>query len=265
MEIRSAEALREVLSQPLPTAVVEGAFARAPEVRCYLGPCSLGQVLRWSLGPAALAWRDGVVRHDPHAAAHARLQAVCLAEPQGTPLFAGDGRQLLESLPAGVVDRLLYASDRATGYAPPAESETHADLSLAYAVRPARCVAGLFPQAPEAALFVHAYDLATLAAVEEAALAAVPGGAVRLDLLAWPTLLAATVRAGAAPDDPLILDESLARQLPHGAARAIVETADILAEMGGPAAAVRFLRSPEPRGLDDPGAVAPAAHGPLPQ
>lgn len=265
MDIRSAEALREVLSRPLPTAAVEGAFARAPEVRCYLGPCSLGQVLRWSLGPAALAWRDGVVRHDPHAAAQARLEAVCLADPQGTPLFAGDGRQLLESLPAGVVDRLLFASDRATGYLPPAALEPRDSLAEAYAARPARRVAGLFPQAPEAALFVHAYDLATLAAVEEAAVAAVPGGAVRLDLLAWPTLLAATVRAGAAPDDPPLLDEALARQLPYGAARAIVETADLLAEMGGPAAAVRFLGPPEHDGLDGPGVVAPAAHGQLPQ
>lgn len=266
-EVTSREELRELLQRPQPTAFVEGLFARAPQVRTHLGPCTLGQVCGWAVSPTALAWRDGVVHHDPAAAVRLRLQAVVWSDPDGTPLFAGDGLKLLQQLPAGVIDRLVYAADRAAGYAPGASLspvESGPDLLAGYATG-SRLISGLLPLAPEAEFHLHAYDFATFAAAEDRATVTVPGGELRLEVLAFPTLLAASLRCGPDPDSPRLVDEALARELPYGTARALVEAADDLSEIGGPELALRFLDHPAGPGLDGPGALAAATDGAVSQ
>lgn len=263
--VESAAALAEILARPLPVAVVEGVFGRAPAARCYLAGCRLGQVCRWALGPAAVRWEADGVRWDSQAATLARLRAVLLRDPDGTPLSTGHGDDLLTTLPAGLIDRLAYASDRAGGYQPPQPLETvEDDWPAAYASTRPRLVAGLLPMAPGAALCIHPYDFAALAAAEDAATVRLGAGELRVEVLAFPTLVAASLRAGPDPDAPPLCDATTARDLPYGAARTIVETADILSEIGGPDPALRFLE-PARRDVDGPGPVDLAPDGPFPE
>ena len=262
--------LAAVLARPVPWGELDGALWRAPEVVLYLAPCTLGEVCRWATSPAALAWREGRVSWSAGAAARLRLQAVVRRDEAGTPLATGADDPFWASLPAGTVDRLLYASDRATGYRRPAGLEAAPggldELTARYGTARARWLTELWPQDSDAAVCVHPYDFATLAACEAAATLTVPGGGeLRLEVLSYPTLLAAVVRAGDEPDAAPLLDEALARQLPYGAARRIVETADVLSEMGGPAPGVRFLDHVARPGVDGPGALAAAVDGSVPQ
>ncbi len=264
MNLATRADLAALLDRPVPVAQLTGALARAPERTVFVGPCSLSQVMAWTLSSSALRWVAGRVELDVAAVAKARLAAVIWADAQGTPLFAADRLAWLERLPAGLVDRLLYASDRAGGYQPAAPASTTADLA-AYGGSGAQRLTGLLPQAPEAALWVHPYDFATLAAAEAAATMAVPGGEVRVEVAAWPLLLAEVVRGGEAADAPRLLDAELARRLPYGAARAIIEIADLLSEMGGPDPGLRFPDHPARATVDGVGALAAAPDGSLPQ
>ena len=250
--LTSRTELAAVLALPAPVAYVDGVLARAPEQRVWLGPCSLGQVLRWTLSPRSLRWVEGTVRLDPAAAARARLSTVAWRDAHGTPLCEAS-----TELPGGLVDRLLFAADQADGYRPPEPPVYTAGLA-SYGQAGAQLLSGLFAQAPEAAVWVHPYDFATLAAAEAAATVAVPGGEVRVEVAAWPLILAAVMRAGEEPGAAPLLDLELARELPYGAARAIVEAADALSETGGPAAAVRFLDHQPRPSVDGTGAVAAA-------
>ncbi len=264
--VSEAGAVRELLSRPWPVACLEGAFGRAPRAVCYAGPARLGDVCRWSVSPAALRWREGRCVHDPAAVARLRLLNGIWSSPDGRRLFDGPGAALLGRLPAGVVDRLLHALDRANGYRDdlfPDQLRDDDDLTALYAST-AVWLTGLLPPDPEAALCVQPYDFAALAAAEAAAMIRVPGGEVRLEVLSWPGLLAAAVRCGPEPGAPPLLDQALARELPYGAARTLIEVADRLSEMGGPDAGVRFL-DPARAGLDGAGAVALEADRPVPQ
>jgi len=265
-KISSREQLEAVLARPWPVARAEGLFQRAPEVVCHLAAQTLGEVARLHCGPSALVWRDGVVRHDLGAAASARLRAAVWSDADGEPFFAGERADLLGLLPAGVLDRLLLAADQAAGYQPcePSDTATGAGLAARYA-ESGRWVPGLLPMAPEAALYVGAYDFAALAEAEAAATLALPGGGeARVEVLAYPALLAASLRCGAGRGAAPLVDEALARRLPYGACRAVVELADALSEMGGPAAAIRFLdQRPGPQ-PDSALPVVVAANGPLP-
>lgn len=248
--------LNEILSLPLPSATLDEGFGRTPNVRCHLAACTLDDICHDLLSPRSMRWTDGVVTVDPAAAARARIVR-CVRSEAGEAVFDDAAAR---ALPAGVVDRLLFAIDQANGYRELAEA-LPAGASVAVYRRPAACwVAGLLPQAPEQALCVRPYDFAALAASEEAATIGLPGGEVRLDLLAVPVIVAASLACGPEPEAPTLVDEATARRLPCGAARAIVELADRLSEMGGPPPAVRFQRPADPA---KPLAAPP--HGPLPE
>jgi len=270
MAIRDGAELAALLAEPWPLAWADGLFERDPTLRCWFGRCTLDEICAWSVCPAALRWVEGQVVHDPGAAETARLRAVVFRDEHGTPVF-GDSFTP-GTLPAGVIDRLLLASDCATGYRPPTPSFAAgpADGGLAallhdYAARRTVSVAGLLPQAHDAELWVRGYGFAALAAGERASWLDVPGGgAVRVDVLAWPLLLADALRTGPAPDAAPLADETLCRQLPYGAARALVETADGLSELGGAQPGVRFQRPSPTPSLDRAESLAVATDGPLP-
>lgn len=264
--IHSGEQLRALLTQPWPTAVAEGLFHRAPEVSCHLAAQTLGAVMRLHCGPRALVWRDGQVRLEAAAVAEARLRAAVWADAEGRPFFSGERAELLAALPAGVLDRLLLALDQVSGYLPAEAAATDAgELAERYADC-GQWVAGLLPMAPEAALYVAGYDFAALARAEAAAMLALPGGGeARVDVLAWPTLVAASLRSGPGRQAAPLVDEALARELPYGLCRAVVELADTLSEMGGPAVAVRFLEQRTQPQPDRALPLAAATDGPLPE
>lgn len=267
IEIRDGAELAAVLAQPGPLAWADGLFEREPSARCWFGWCTLDEVCAWAASPQSLRWVAGVLTHDPGAAETARLRAVVCREPDGAPLF-GDDLPSPDQLPAGVIDRLLLASDCATGYRPPSPPIAPATVggSLApllsdYVTRRAECVAGLLPQRPEAGLWVQPYDFATLHAAEESSWLAVPGGgAVRVDVLAWPALLSAALRSGPEFDAARLADEALVRKLPYGAARALIETADRLSELGGALPGVRFQRPAAAAGVDGAEPLAAATN-----
>ena len=273
MDIRDGSQLAALLEQPGPLAWAEGLFERSPQARCWFGWCTLDEVCAWSTGPAALRWVAGQAAHDPAAAEAARLRAVVFRDPNGTPLFGDDGPASPDGLPAGVVDRLLLASDCATGYRPPELTlpQPPADGGLAqvlaaYAQPRAVPLEGVIPQEPEAAVWVHAYGFAALALAESATWLNVPGGGtVRIDVLAWPALLADCLRTGAERDAEPLADEALARRLPWGAARSIIECADRLSELGGPLPGVRFQRPARAAGVDGSEPLAAAPDRPVPE
>lgn len=260
--------LHELLELPQPVTTLEAAFGRAPNVRCHIGSCTLDDICNDLLSPLSLRWTDGVVTVDEAAAARARIVR-CVRDESGGALF---DEAAARELPAGLVDRLLLAIDQANGYRE-LEQAQPAGRSLSAYRQPAACwVAGLLPQAPDHALCVRAYDFAALAASEAAAMLCLPGGEVRLDLLAFPVVVAKSLACGPEPESPPLIDEATARRLPCGAARAIVELADRLSEIGGPPPAVRFRRPADPaRALAAPphgslrgGAACPAGGGAAP-
>jgi len=272
MEIRDGAELAALLAQPGLPAWADGLFERQPRARCWFGWCTLDDVCAWAVSPAALRWVDGRVVHDPGAAELARLRAVVCRDADGTRLFGDDETASPDDLPAGVIDRLLLASDCATGYRPPSMTVSPAadgglaPLLASYRRHRAVCLPGILPQAPAAELWLHPYGFAALAAAEEAGWLDVPGGgAVRVDVLAWPALLADALRAGPDAGAAPLADAALARQLPWGAARALIEAADRLSELGGPLPGVRFQRPSSGPGLDRAEPLAAAPDRPLPE
>ncbi|MCC7494691.1 MAG: hypothetical protein IT204_20195 [Fimbriimonadaceae bacterium] len=261
----TAEQVRRALSGPVAPAWVDGVFAAAPNVRCWLGPVTLGDVCRWSCGPAAWRWVGGQAVCDLAAVATARLNAAVWADAAGTPL-GGPGGVDVTRLPAGVVDRLLLASDRATGYLPdPPPSGPPQGLS-GYHQPTVVWLRGLFASDRELTVGVRPYDFATLAAAEAAATVRLPeGGEARVEVLAWPVIVAAALCGSDDPAAPPLLTPHEARHLPYGAARSVVEVADRLSELGGPDPGVQFPdHSAGPR-LDQLGALAAADDRPLPE
>lgn len=262
--ITSIETLDRLLAEPAPLGYAAGLFARAPELGCWFGPVTLGQVIGWSVSGSAMRWAEGRLVWDPAAAAIRRVRESVWSDPAGTPLLSPPAGLSPGDLPGGLIDKLIHASDLANGYREPEPFGGSGDSPGAYLTGSSRWLAGLLPQEPEAELCCHAYDFATLAAAEQAAQVAVPGGVLRLDLLSYPTILAASLRTGERADSPLLLDEATAKRLPFGAARALVETADLLSEIGGPDPGLRF-RHPDREALGGAGALGAAADRAVPE
>lgn len=263
--ITSRARLLELLAWEPPRLAVEDTRFRPP---AWLHAQSLAARLADVRAPGALGWREGRLHWNEAAAARATLRAV-VREGDGQAWFAGARAEWLDLLPAGLAQALLVAADEAADYrdlrAEPASNVVEVSGETAPWGTAGRWVAGLLPAAPEAALYVAGYDLATLLRAEAAALVSLDGaGEVRLEQLAWPELVAGSLRAGDGPGAAPLVTAAEARALPVGAARAIVELADELAGLGGPALTTRFPDRPAGPALDRAGAVAAGADRPLP-